>query len=310
METCLNPDCQRPLPTAMIRSVLLIAGAEAAVYRHDNTLHAWTLDKQGELLACHERAELFQDCPAEKRMLRDVRDLAQVRQALQEWGSCQRTLLYLISGMDNHLRERTRELGLELAEEALCLVANAKFARHRLLGCPLAADTDLAGALHLAQAFPRCYRLYHDLAEAQHTIGPVREALVQLANNHATQTHKAQQILVALVEHGVAAAATLAVAQNERQAIEEQLWQFAENQQLLADCPQLPKLLGQLCQQLCQQFLPPLPTYASQPRPEATLLVMQERVPYAVTASESDTQNAVSNADLLKNAGTAIPDEN
>jgi hypothetical protein len=271
------------MATAMIGSVLLIAGAEAAVYRHDNMLYAWTLDKQGELLACHERAQLFQDCPAEKRMLHDVRDLAQVREVLQGWVHCQRALLYLISGMDNHLRQSTRTLGLELAEEALSIAANAEFARHRLLGCPLADDADLAGALHLAQAFPRCYRLYQDLTEAHHAIGPVREVLAQLANGHATPAHNAQQILVALVEHGVAAAAALALAEGEHKAIEELLWQFSGNKHLLANCPQLLKLL----EQLCNQLLALLPTQTNKSPLQTALFIMQEKAPYVVTPSAS-----------------------
>lgn len=270
------------MPTPLIGSVMLIAGAEAAVFYHKAALQAWKLDEDEQLLACHPQARLFQDSPAEKRILHNVRDMAQVKRELTSWVRWQRTLHFLIAGMDAQLRDSTRTQALALAEEYLADTTAAQMATARLFGCPLPPNADLAGALRLASAqastFVRCNRIYQALAQKHPAIASIKPVLEGLAAHYATPEHDAEQIYAALIDNGVAAAAASAVAQHDYQAIEELLWQFSNNRFLLEHCPQLKKMLSSLVQQLLATFLPPRPPANVAP----ALMVMQERARYEV----------------------------
>jgi tetratricopeptide (TPR) repeat protein len=288
------------MPAPLIGSVLLIAGAEAAVFYHTNALQAWTLDEDEQLLACHQQARLFQDSPAEKRILHNVRDMAQVKRELLIWVKWQRTLHFLISGMDAQLRDSTRTMALALAEEYLADAAAAQMATARLFGCPLPQNADLAGAQRLANApgtaFVRCMRVYLELEQTHTAIASVKSVLEGLAAHYATPEHDAEQIYIALVDNGVAAAAARAVAQHDHKAVEELLWQFGNNRALLENCPQLKKMLGNVCQQLLATLLPP----RSRSNPTAGLMVMQERAAYEVEPIRLDPFVAALHTELEK----------
>ncbi len=288
------------MPAPLIGSVILIAGAEAAVFYHKNALQAWTLDDDEQLLACHPQARLFQDSPAEKHILHNVRDMAQIKRELTNWVRWQRTLHFLIAGMDAQLRDNTRTQALALAEEYLADAAAAQMATARLFGCPLPQNADLAGAQRLANApgtaFVRCMRVYQELEQTHVAIASVKPVLEGLAAHYATPEHDAEQSYVALVDNGVAAAAARAVAQHDHQAVEELLWQFGNNRALLEHCPQLKKMLGSLCQQLLATLLPP----RSRNNLTAGLMVMQERSPYEVEPIRLDPFVAALHTELEK----------
>jgi hypothetical protein len=87
----------------MIGTTLFIAGAEAAVSQQPGGLCAWQLDDAGELIECHRQAQMFLDCPSEKRVIPHFQNLTQLKQELQIWSAKQRTLHYLLAGMDKTL---------------------------------------------------------------------------------------------------------------------------------------------------------------------------------------------------------------
>jgi hypothetical protein len=271
------------MSTSLIGSVLLIAGAEAAVYHHSNILYAWQLSYDGELMDCRRDAQLFLDCPSERRLLHNVRDLPQIKRELQAWSNKRSALRYLLGGMDDSLRDSTRIIGLELAQEQLNDETAAQYARGRLLGCPLPECADLIGALKLAQRFPLCLKLYQELEFAKLAILTVKPVLQALAENYATPACAADEIYVALVDHGVAATAALALARGERRALQDLLRQFAKNRELLASCPQMGKLLTQLGLQLVATV--PLRAQVVSQQLEK---VMQVQAPYEVEKVATD----------------------
>ena len=152
------------MQTGLISQALVIGSVEAAVYWADEGLRALRQDASGGFVDCSRQASLLLDCPAEKRLLVDV-SRERLEALISFWSRRQRLLNWLITGMDGTLKDETRRLSLELAENAWTEEI-AAFARARLLGCPLPSDADPAGAIRLASLFwhvPRfngCRRVY------------------------------------------------------------------------------------------------------------------------------------------------------
>jgi tetratricopeptide (TPR) repeat protein len=255
----------------MIGTTLFIAGAEAAVSQQPDGLRAWQLDDTGELVECHRHAQMFLDCPSEKRVVHNLPDLKQLKLELQLWSAKQRTLYYLLAGMDRELRETTRSRRLLAAEEQLGDSACAAFVRARLLGCALPAVADLAGALILAQALPRCRKLYQELDTGKLYISTVKHALQGVIADNADQHFAVDEVYLSMLDHGVVAAAVGALAHNDRNGLEDLLWQFAPNKALIAACPQLSKTLLQLVKRLQPHLaqVAQLTTVANIPEPDA-----------------------------------------
>ena len=254
----------------MIGTTLFIAGAEAAVSQQPDGLRAWQLDDAGELVECHRHAQMFLDCPSEKRVVHNLPDLKQLKLELQLWSAKQRTLYYLLAGMDRELRETTRSRRLLAAEEQLGDSACAAFVRARLFGCALPAVADLAGALILAQALPRCRKLYQELDAGKLYIATVKHALQEVIADNADQHFAVDEVYLSMLDHGVVSAAVGALAHNDRSVLEGLLWQFAPNKALMAACPQLSKTLWQLVKSLQPHLaqVAQLTTVANIPEPD------------------------------------------
>jgi hypothetical protein len=238
----------------MIGTTLFIAGAEAAVSQQQGGLCAWQLDDAGELIECHRQAQMFLDCPSEKHVVHQLADLTQLKQELQLWSAKQRTLHYLLAGMDTELRQTTRSRRLVAAEALLNDSACAAFAHARLLGCPLPKVADLAGALILSQdrahELPRCHDLYRELDAGKLYILTVKQALEEAIADHAEQDFAPDEIYLTMQDHGVVARAVVALSQNNNMLLENMLWEFAPITALKAACPQLNKILMELLKQL------------------------------------------------------------
>lgn len=227
----------------MIGTTLFIAGAEAAVSQQPDGLRAWQLDDEGELIECHRQAQLFLDCPSEKRVMHNLPDLKQLKLELQLWSAKQRTLHYLLAGMDKELREETRSRRLLAAEEQLADSGCAAFARARLLGCALPAVADLAGALTLVRELPRCSKLYQELDEARVHIPLVTQVVRKSIAANVAAPFDGDEVYLSMLDHGVVASAVTVLAQNNDSGvyIEAQLWQ-----ELGATIPQIIAILLQL----------------------------------------------------------------
>ena len=226
----------------MIGTTLFIAGVEAAVSQQPDGLRAWQLDDEGELIECHRQAQLFLDCPSEKRVVHNLPDLKHLKLELQLWSARQRTLHYLLAGMDKDLRDETRSRRLLAVEEQLADSGCAAFARARLLGCALPAVADLAGALTLARELPRCGKLYQELDAARVHIPLVTQVVRKAIAANVAAPFDGDEVYLRMLDHGVVASAVTVLAKNDDGGVSI----GSELQELGVPIPQIIAILLQL----------------------------------------------------------------
>ncbi len=231
------------METSLICDALVIGTVGAAVYRTPEGLCALRLNEEGGYVDCSRQAGLLLDCPAEKRLLIGA-SLQEIKQSLDLWSRRQRLLQQLIGGMDRTLREYTRQLGLELAEQGLDEADATYYARARLLSCPPPAGADLDGALRLSANLPACQRLYNELAIVRDYIAPIGQALQELLYFDFSSETAADELYRALVDRGVVAEAVLLSVNSGAQNLGGLVFKFQRDTELQRACPRLAHLLA------------------------------------------------------------------
>ncbi|MEI6704906.1 MAG: hypothetical protein WCL71_15445, partial [Deltaproteobacteria bacterium] len=166
--------------TDLIPQALIIGSVQAAVYWTEEGVKAIRLEKENEFVDCSRQASLLLDLQAENRLLTKISH-EQLHEALAFWSRSHRVLNFLIGGMDTGLSDKTRRLGLELAEqETLANPYMLAFARNRLLGCILPEDADIQGAERLSKSLKSCLSIFRDLSNVRQYIKPVTRVLKNL----------------------------------------------------------------------------------------------------------------------------------
>lgn len=236
--------------TTIIGPTLFIAGAQAAVCRQPDGLRAWQLDDDGELVERHLQAQLFLDCPSEKRVVHDLVDLQQLKTELQLWSAKQHTLYCLLAGMDRDLRDTTRRRRLVAAEALLADPACAAFARARLLGCVMPESADLIGAMAQAWNLPLCINLYQELSAGHIWIPMIKGILSKVIAEDSAQHFVHDEIALRLLDFGIIADGVSALAQNGPITLYRLQFNCLGTNHTLPDMPNIKRILSRFHLQL------------------------------------------------------------
>ncbi|MCX7097063.1 MAG: tetratricopeptide repeat protein [Methylococcales bacterium] len=241
----------------MIEEALIVAELDTALYRQHNRWHA-VRKENGKLIDCARELSALLAHPAEKRQLSPTpANLKALMDCLTAWGMRHELLQLLLMGMDAVCSDDTRLAALELAEKLLEQAEVANFARARLFGCPLPAVADLDTAVKLAHSLPKTQSLYQDLQQAQGIIPVVRRTLENLLRFDFELSCAADDLLPAMVNVGLVAAAVNALSHQDKNQVEELLFTFTGNQTLKTLEPRLSQLLTLFIKQLLMQFTVP-----------------------------------------------------
>ena len=202
----------------------------------------YRIDEEGKFADYSRQAGLLLDCPAEKRLLASA-SLQEIKQCLGVWSRRQQLLQQLIGGMDRALREETRHLGLELAEQGLANADAAHFARARLLACSPAVDADVDNAIRLCASFRHCQRLYEELAAAKDHIAPIAQALQELVYFDFPLAVAPDELYRTLVDRGVVAEAVALFVNPGTRTLSDLVFAFQSDAELKHSCPRWAHLL-------------------------------------------------------------------
>ena len=241
------------MDTGLISNALIIGAVSAAVYHTEEGLRALRIDGEGKFADCSRQAGLLLDCPAEKRLLASG-SLQEIKQCLGVWSRRQQLLQQLIGGMDRALREETRQLGLELAEQGLANADAAHFARARLLACPPSVDADLDNAIRLSAGFRHCQRLYEELAAVKDHIAPIAQALQELVYFDFPLAVPPDQLYRTLVDRGVVAEAIALSVNAGSRTLNDLVFEFRSDTELEHSCPRWAHLITKFVNRLQALF--------------------------------------------------------
>ena len=237
------------MDTGLISNALIIGAVSAAVYHTQDGLRALRIDEEGEFADYSRQAGLLLDCPAEKRLLASA-SLQEIKQCLGVWSRRQQLLQQLIGGMDRALREETRQLGLELAEQGLADADAAHFARARLLACSPSVDADVDNAIRLSASFRHCRRLYEELAAAKDHIAPIAQALQELVYFDFPLAVAPDELYRTLVDRGVVAEAVALFVNPGTRTLSDLVFEFRSDAELEHSCPRWAHLLTKFVNRL------------------------------------------------------------
>lgn len=209
---------------SMIDTAHIFGQLGKAIYKENDQYFLLGIESTKEPTLCRKGdVSLLLDCSSEVISIAENNlTLYTIENILKKETLSHKALILILSGLDKDLSDKSRSLSVESAEGLLEFDFVAGFLRARLLARPLPAESDILGALRLAQKVGavRSHTLYVDIDNSQDAIRHLAEAWHQISAELSLIGYEKADVERGLIEAGIFADLAIGISAGDKRSLE------------------------------------------------------------------------------------------